>query len=328
MKVKVAAVQPLSIYGENECQNIERALGYIDRAAREGAGYVVFPEGYPGPYTGPLDSAGRLSRHPIEYMREAARARSIYISAGHLSPNPGLAETYFLSHKLIGPDGEILADYHRQQPNHPIFNAYLMGGRYHVLPGNRFELVETDFGKVGLLICSELWVPELSRVYMLMGADILVAPGGGTHGPTKSRSGETWRCVARARAAENVCYVVMNQNIFKPDQRGRTCIASPERMLGEVNEGDGLCCGEFDIGRLDHIRSHYQDEYMLTPPTSPDELVHTRPGQCHDRRPELYGKLVEPQPDAFRYNYHEDGLETFRREYERVQAAPRLGGRS
>jgi predicted amidohydrolase len=325
VKVRAAAVQPLSHQGLDEYSNIEKALGYVEEAARNGAGYVIFPEGYPGPYTGPMDSDGKLAQHPIEYLREAAKAKSVYISAGHLVENPAMAGTYFLAHKLIGPDGKVLAEYHRQQPNHPVFNAYLMGGRFHVLPGNRFELVETDFGKVGLLVCSELFVPELSRIYMLMGADILVAPGGGVHSATRTRLTDTWRCVARSRAAENLCYVIANQNLFSQDQRGRTCLASPESMLAEVDQGEGIAYADLDVARLDQLRSFYYDEEILSPPDSLEQLFHCRPGQCHDRRPELYGKLVEPQADAFRYNYHLDGLETFRAEYERARRDPRVG---
>ena len=49
-------------------------------------------------------------------------------------------------------------------------------------------------------------------------------------GPVEFRC-KTWRCVARARAAENLVYVVVTQNLFTPAARGRSCIAGPEEML-------------------------------------------------------------------------------------------------
>ena len=44
-----------------------------------------------------------------------------------------------------------------------------------------------------------------------------------------------------------------------------------------------------------------------------------RPGQSHDRRPELYGELTQPQPDAFAYHYERRGLDTWRAEYDRIK---------
>jgi hypothetical protein len=208
------------------------------------------------------------------------------------------------------------------QPNHPIFNAYLMGGRHHVLPGDELMTVDAPFGRIGLLICSELFVPELSRILMLRGADIIVAPGGGVHSATRTKLQDTWRAVARARAAENLVYVVMDQNLFSGGN-GRTCIASPERMLASI-DGPGLACAELDLDRLQVLRSHFYDDEMLSPPVSDAEVLWSRPGQSHDRRPELYGELTQPQADAFEYHYERRGLDTWPREYEKIRTT---GGR-
>src|SRR5260370_35419460 len=106
-----------------------------------------------------------------------------------------------------------------------------MGGRHHGLPGDELMTVDAPFGRIGLLFCSELFVPELARILMLRGADLIVAPGGGVHSSTRTQLQDTWRAVARARAAENLVFVVVTQNLFGASRRGRACIASPERML-------------------------------------------------------------------------------------------------
>jgi predicted amidohydrolase len=152
-----------------------------------------FSEGYPGPYSGPLDAGGHLDRSPIALLQEAARWHGVYVSGGCLEPNAELDETFVITHKLIAPDGAILASYRRMQPNHPYFNAYLMGGRMHVLPGNEFVTVDTPLGRLDLVICSELFVPELARTLMLRGGDIIIAPGGGMHTRTHTRLAQTWR---------------------------------------------------------------------------------------------------------------------------------------
>jgi 5-aminopentanamidase len=313
MTVRVAAVQPPSFAGAEEHRNAAQACAFVDEAADGGAGYVVFPEGYPGPYSGPMENDA------IDRVRERARARRVWVSAGRLERGT-LPDTYHITHVLIDADGEVRARYRRVQPNHPVFNAYLMGGRYHVLPGDELMTVDAPFGRIGLLICSELFVPELSRILMLRGADILVAPGGGVHGPTRTRLQETWRAVARARAAENLVYVVLNQNLFGGSRQGRTCIASPERMLAQRDDA-GIAFADLDLGRLEALRSRYYDEEILSPPEREDQVFFCRPGQSHDRRPELYGELTQPQADAFEYHYERRGLDTWRREYERIKEA-------
>ena len=312
--VRIAAVQPPSFTGADEHRNAEQACAFVDEAADAGASYVVFPEGYPGPYSGPMEN------NAIERVREKARERGVWVSAGRLERG-ALPDTFHITHVLIDAAGEVRARYRRVQPNHPVFNAYLMGGRHHVLPGDELMTVDAPFGRIGLLICSELFVPELSRILMLRGADLIVAPGGGVHGPTRTRLQETWRTVARARAAENLVYVVVTQNLFAGSRQGRTCIASPERMLAQRDD-PGIAFAELDPARLDALRSRYYAEEFLSPPWRPEDVFFCRPGQSHDRRPELYAELTRPQPDAFAYHYERRGLETWRAEYDRIKEKP------
>jgi predicted amidohydrolase len=308
---RVAAVQPPSFTGAEEHRNAAQACAFVDEAADAGASYVVFPEGYPGPYSGPMENDA------VARLQERARARRVWVSAGRLERG-SIENTFHIAHVLIDDGGEIRASYRRVQPNHPVFNAYLMGGRHHVLPGDELMTVDSPFGRIGLLICSELFVPELSRILMLRGADLIVAPGGGVHGPTRTRLADTWRAVARARAAENLVYVIVTQNLFAPALRGRTCIASPEAILAQRDD-PGIALADLDLDRLREIRSHYYDEEILSPPQGEDQVYLCRPGQSHDRRPELYGELTGPQPDAFAYHYERRGLDTWRAEYDKIK---------
>jgi predicted amidohydrolase len=162
MNVKVAAVQALSYYGEEEYKNVDLAVGYIREAAAQGVDLIVLPEGYPGPNNGPLDGCGKLSARPMETMREMARETGLHLVAGELEPNPEIDDTYYLTLKLISPQGDILCNYARLQPDHMYLNAYLMGGRKHILPGSNRKgigkrelhgVVDTPLGTLGLQIC-------------------------------------------------------------------------------------------------------------------------------------------------------------------------------
>lgn len=313
MKVKVAAVQPRSFWGPEEWKNAANALEYVDQAAEQGAKLVVFPEGYPGPCHGPLDGGGKLSSKPIQMLQEKAGQRKVYISAGDLEPNPALADTFFLTHKLISPEGEILANYKRVQPDNPCFNGYLMGGRHHVVPGDEVIVVPTPIGDMGLQICSEILVPEITRMHMLLGADVTIVPVNGPHTPTHFRALDTWHAIARARAAENLMFVIVTQNMFMDGVPGRAIIASPEETLASQTE-PGILYAELDYDRLNWLRSRYHNDQMVSKPEPGARFIRTRPGQQLQRRPEIYGLLTETQPDAFDYFYYEKGLGTWQAE--------------
>jgi predicted amidohydrolase len=335
-KVRVALVSPESFNGDEEWKNAGQALLYLDEAASEGAQLVCFPEGYPGPAHGPMDSGGNLSSTPIAMMSEGAKKHSIYVSASNLESNPAIADTYFLTHKLISPTGEIVANYRRCQPNHPIVNSYLYGGRKHVLPGNELMVVPTPLGNLGLLICSELFVPELARIEALMGADILIAPIGGESAPRKKPYESIvdlerneplpgWSCLARARAMENLVYTVTTANIFYDGGKGQAVVAGPDSFIALSHE-PGVITADLDMERLDQKRSMYVDIAGDYYPNARELNFAPKAGTIHDRRPDFYHKLVEPQPDAFDYFYYRNGLDSWPEEYEKIRRYPPRNG--
>lgn len=321
---RVGVVLPETEYGEEEWRNADAALAYVDRAAAEGAQLIVFPEGYPGPMTGPLRST-RLSYRPIDALRAKAREHRVYIAAGDVEENPAIGGTYFLTLKLISPEGEVLARYVRVQPDVPPLNAYLYNGRAHLLPGDDLVVVETSIGNIGLLICAEMYVPELCRILMLRGADILLAPSHGRHSRTHiARSGDTKRCVARARAAENLYYVVGTQNVYRvpgADAMGaggaRAFVAGPETMVASRDE-PGVLMADLDMERLAYLRGTLYDENNLSEPEAGSVPIACRPGQIWERRPELYGELARPHRYSMDYRYFDERLDGWVEEYKRI----------
>lgn len=310
MKVKVAAVQPESVFGDDEYKNADQALAYLEQAARTGAQLICFPEGYPGPAHGPLDSGGNLPVSPIELLREKTRELGVYVAASDVEAHPTIPDTYYLCQKLIAPSGEIIGNHRRVQPDEPDLNEYLFGGKRDFAPGDEPIVVDTELGNIGLLICSELFVPELCRIEMLMGAEIIVAPVNGLHQQSQFFHSpdppmwDTWKCISRCRAAENMVYVVVTQNMFVPAFKGVGHIAGPEWMLAESDQ-PGIFTADLDMDRLRWLREHLFSWDMLNQATKANlELpVGTRPAQHILRRPEAYAKLVEALPSDFDYWY-------------------------
>lgn len=72
--------------------------------------------------------------------------------------------------------------------------------------GDSIEVINTDFGKIGLSVCFELFFPEVTRIYALNGARIIFNPIG--TGMWDEKQYLVWNAVARARAAENGVFVL------------------------------------------------------------------------------------------------------------------------
>ncbi|MDY6764837.1 MAG: nitrilase-related carbon-nitrogen hydrolase, partial [Halobacteria archaeon] len=125
--------------------------------------------------------------------------------------------------------------------------------------------------KLGLSICSELWVPELQRILALRGAEMIFAPVHGLHSDTlfdPNKVKDTWRSIARARAAENTCYVIVTQNAYKRIDTdfkniSGALVASPEEIVG-LREEPGVLVTEIDMDRLDYLRTRNYDEENLS----------------------------------------------------------------
>ncbi len=322
--VRVGTVLPEAFYGEPEWQNAEKSLEWADEAAAQGVELLLYPEGYPGPMTGPLDNP-KYPFDPLEELKKKAKEHAMYIIAGNVvgSDIPGAA---LLTLRLLGPDGKELACYCRQQPDTPPLNAYLYGGKAHLLPGKGPCVVDTDLGKLGLQICSELFVPELPRLLMLRGAEIIVSPVHGLHSETGYAIKDTWRCIARARAAENLFYVLITQNLYKvggfeyaKSIASGAMVAGPEQMEGTLEE-PGILVRDLDMDRLRYLRTRNYDEENLSKPDDPNwRPVGCRPGQIFERYPALYKELAEASSFSFDYEYWREGdLDSWLGEYDRI----------
>ena len=82
-----------------------------------------------------------------------------------------------------------------------------------------------------------------------------------------------------------------------------------------------LCVLKWLLSRLNYLRNSYIDKEYLR---SVQGLTKYRPigtvsGINHQRRPDLYAKLVEPQPDAYDYFYYKRGLDSWQEEYKKVR---------
>ncbi len=240
MTFRIAVVQPIANPIGQDDKNVADAVGFIGRAAADGAQFVCFPETYPGPWRMPAKF------DPTPALAQAAAKHKIHIVYGTIAPINAKDAT---AHNLICmayPDGRTVA-YRRTHPNGPWIYTGGEWWEFQYVAGDEFPVFETAHGKVGLAMCSEVYMPEVTRALALRGAEIIFMPAG----TDKRRLWATWRHLIWARAIENLAIVVTTQNMFNHQERGLAMVAAPEEVMFE-----STAAGMFTVDvSLDRVRA-------------------------------------------------------------------------
>jgi predicted amidohydrolase len=281
--VKIASVQPRSHGGSDEEKNVDVACKYIDEARKLDAEIVCFPEGYPGPFTGPVNYSAEKK------LCAAAKRNRIYVIAGMLEA-AGDSDAYYTREYLIAPSGDVVGEYRRVTSAGPQCYDYLGMGDKDLAWGDQVPVFETEHGNIGILCCSEIYTPELPRVLALKGADIVFMPVGGKLWTFS----ETWRTLVWARAIENIFYTAVSCHMFGREE-GIGTIAGPEEVLAESRK-EGIITATLDIDRLEWLRENdcpYDWSTVNTVPARSSGLCfYEYEGVEISRRPELYAPLT------------------------------------
>jgi len=240
--VRIAVVQTETDL-QNRAENVAHAIGYIDQATAQGAHLVCLPETYPGPWTTPVDYDA------VPALCQAAQKNNIYVAAGLIEPVADKPGRYYTSHTLIDNQGRVVGTYRRTTPTGPWLYRGSFFWNFNWQEAEDFPVFETQWGKVGLAICSEVYMPEVCRALALQGAEIILLPAGVPKGPLW----ETWRTLIFARAIENLCFTATCQNIFAPSDLGLAMICSPEKIMVESTAA-GVFVADCDLDRLRLLR--------------------------------------------------------------------------
>ena len=277
--LRLAVAQPRTVVEPDAEVNVARAVELTARAAHLGADLILFPEGYPGPVL----AKPRDSYEAAAAMEAAAVENAVVICWSRMERCAD--GNYRLVVYVVDRNGVQLIRYERAHP------ATLPPDetRVWVAPGESLALLSVDGVRIGIVVCSELWIPEPTRVLALGGAEVILSPAGGGF---TSLTGN-WQTIVRTRAIENLCYVAMTNNIWR-DEVGAAMIAGPEYVL--VSSGtEDLLVATLDLDRVEWLRSH--DDSMVEP-----KAFSSIPGLLRARRPELYEDLVKPGSDL--YDFH------------------------
>ncbi|MGI9380520.1 MAG: carbon-nitrogen hydrolase family protein [Methyloligellaceae bacterium] len=244
MSFKIAVVQPLAHKPPQDEKNVADACNYIEQAATQGADFVSFPESFPGPWRMPAHFA------PIEQLVESAAHHQVHVQFSTLEPINSENATAHNLVVLAYPDGRNPGIYRRTHPSGPWI--YTGGGywEFQYVAGNDYPVFDTVHGKVGLAMCSEVYMPEVTRALALRGAELIFMPAG----VDKKKLWATWRNLIWSRAIENLALVVTTQNLFSANERGLAMIAGPEEILFEATNS-GMFLVDVSLERCRTLRN-------------------------------------------------------------------------
>ena len=272
--VKVAAVQMEPKIKANR-GNLEKILTKARSAAANGADLVVFPEcaltGYMfASREDALESMESIPGPSTHALVDCCRKAGVYLVVGLLELD---GDRCYNTAVLMGPDG-LLGKYRK---NHLPF----LGVDRFVDRGDEpFRVYKTSIGNVGIHICYDCNFPESARVMALQGADILALP---TNWPTGR--GNIARYVVNTRALENKVHVVAVDRVG--DERG-------VRFLGRSKIanawGDTLAEGSSDNEEILYAEVSLAEARQKHIVVKAGEF---EADYIQDRRPELYGKIIE-----------------------------------
>ncbi len=250
----VAAVQ-LNSTPDQEA-NLGRAQALIEAAAARGAQLVALPEHFAclGRDADTAAAAQPLDGPLVTRFRELAGKLGIFLLLGSFPERtPGQARPYNTS-VLLGPRGQILAAYRKLH----LFDVDLPGAppireSEWTQPGGEVVVAALPGTPctAGLAICYDLRFPELFRAQVSRGANLILLPAAFTAATGRDH----WEVLLRARAIENLAYVVAPAQYgpHVPGRRsyGRSLIIDPWGLvLAQAPDGEGVILAYLDYERL------------------------------------------------------------------------------
>ncbi len=278
MSFKLALVQPLSHRPPHDDENLADAVRYVEQAAAQGADVVAFPESYPGPWRMPA------TFDPHTRLAEVARECGVYVQYGTLEPIDDDARTAYNLLMLAGPSGQPAGKYRRTHPPGPWIYSGGDAWDFEYVAGDQFPVFETEHGTFGLAMCSEAYMPEVTRALALRGAEVILLPAG----TDKQLLFDSWRNLIWSRAIENLAVVATTQNLFDPAERGLALVAAPEGIVFETTR-PGMYLVDIDLDRIRQLRA--EDDNAQSSKRNRVKAGVLRQWQ----RPELYDEFY-PRP--------------------------------
>jgi predicted amidohydrolase len=192
--------------GDSPENNLGAALRAINELADRGAELIVLPEhaDFIGPDNRKKEQAQSIENSGyLDKIRAQAADLKCYIHVGSFLEKEG--NSVYNCAVVLGPDGGMRARYRKLH----LFDVEIPGGKKYlesavISPGLETVHFSIDEFNFGLATCYDLRFPELFRRLVLNGANVILLPAAFT----MQTGRDHWEVLLRARAIENLCWVV------------------------------------------------------------------------------------------------------------------------
>ena len=268
--------------------NLKKTLLLVEHAARRGAQIICTQELFRSQYFCQSEDHGNFRlAEPIpgpstDAFGELAKKHRLVVIAALFEKRA--AGVYHNTAAVIDADGSLLGSYRKMHiPDDPLYYE-----KFYFTPGDLgFKAWQTQYAKIGVLICWDQWYPEAARLTALQGAQILFCPTAiGWHPGEKKKFGQAqhdaWETIQRSHAIANGCYVAV------PNRVGH------EKLAGKGIEFWGQSFVAGTSGEI-FAKASANEEEILVVPVNLDAVDTTRTHWpfLRDRRIDAYANLTK-----------------------------------
>ena len=256
---RVAAIQMAS--GPNVNANLLETGRLISMAANQGAGMVVLPENFAIMGLNEQDKVAVREQEgagPMQdFLSQQAKKHGIWVVGGTIpmaaeSDNKVLAACH-----VYNDAGDSVARYNKMH----LFDVSLDGETEKYTESETIEhgeevvVIDSPFGRMGVAVCYDLRFPEMFRKMLDEGMELLVLPAAFTAITGRAH----WEVLVRARAIENLCYMVAaaqgGYHLNGRETHGDSMIVNPWGVIiDRLPRGSGVVIGDIDREQLTSIR--------------------------------------------------------------------------
>ncbi|AGE52738.1 N-carbamoylputrescine amidase [Paramecium bursaria Chlorella virus CZ-2] len=294
MKITIAALQfSVSKIVEDNLRTAERM---VRNAAANGANVIVLPELFSTRYFCQEQNqkwfalAERIDCDMVFRFKKLAQELGVVIPISFFER---VVNSYYNTVVVADADGSIAGVYRKTHiPQGDCYNE-----KYYFTPDdNEYEVFNTKFGNLGVLICWDQWNPEAARCLALGGADFIVYPTAIGSEPAFP-NGESYlhwsRAIQGHSAASGIPVIVANRigrerfGKSKIDFYGGSFITDNKGAIVTQVGGESQKNGGADPDPV-YMKGHVK----ITIDTNENDMFRAGWGLLRDRRPELYGRLV------------------------------------
>jgi N-carbamoylputrescine amidase len=248
--------------------NLKKAITRIGEAAKKGAQIVCLQELFRSQYFCQTEDialfklAETIPGPTTDALTKVARQKKVVVVASLFEKRA--AGVYHNTAVIIDASGEIVGKYRKMHiPDDPLYYE-----KFYFTPGDLgFQTHNTEYGKVGALVCWDQWFPEAARLTALTGAEFIFYPTAigwlpGEEEEMNQAQHSAWETIQRAHAIANGVYVVVVNRVGREGKLnfwGQSFVADPfGRIIAKASANrEEVLVVECDLDKIEVTRQNW-----------------------------------------------------------------------